>query len=148
MANPSHEDAVGAGKSQYHDRWTWDQVTFGTHCLNCLATCPYRVYVADGKVLFEEPAGLFEQIDPNVPDMNPMACQKGSAWSQQLDGPDRLKYPLRRAGERGEGKWERISWDEALTAVAAAIVVAMDMEGPEALVLEVKAVGGLRTQAP
>ncbi|MDK1024303.1 MAG: molybdopterin-dependent oxidoreductase [Gammaproteobacteria bacterium] len=148
MANPSHEDAVGAGKSQYHDRWTWDQVTFGTHCLNCLATCPYRVYVADGKVLFEEPAGLFEQIDPNVPDMNPMACQKGSAWSQQLDGPDRLKYPLRRAGERGEGKWERISWDEALTEVAAAIVAAIDMEGPESVVFEETVEGGLLTQAP
>lgn len=148
MANPSHEDEVDASKSRYHDRWSWDQVTFGTHCLNCLATCPYRVYVADGKVLFEEPAGLFEQIDPNVPDMNPMACQKGSAWSQQLDGPDRLKYPLRRAGERGEGKWERISWDEALTEVAAAIVEAIDMEGPESVVFEETVEGGLLTQAP
>jgi anaerobic selenocysteine-containing dehydrogenase len=63
------------------------------------------VYSADGKVLFEEPAGLFEQVDPAVPDMNPMSCQKGSAWSQQLTGPDRLLHPLRRAGERGEGRW-------------------------------------------
>ncbi|MDH5736985.1 MAG: molybdopterin-dependent oxidoreductase [Gammaproteobacteria bacterium] len=134
-------------KDLYSGKWQWDQVTFGTHCLNCLATCPYRVFSRDGKVLFEEPAALFEQIDPNVPDMNPMSCQKGSAWSQQLDGPDRLRYPLRRAGERGEGKWERISWDEALEEVAEAIVEAIDLEGPESIVFEETVEGGLLTQA-
>jgi len=34
-----------------------------------------------------------------------------------LYAPDRLKYPMKRIGERGENKWERISWDEALTTV-------------------------------
>jgi DMSO reductase family type II enzyme molybdopterin subunit len=148
VTNPTHGNEDGRSKGQYHERWAWDQVTFGTHCLNCLATCPYRVYSADGQVLFEEPAGLFEQIDPNVPDMNPMACQKGSAWSQQLAGPDRLLYPMRRVGERGEGKWERISWDEALTEVAESIVEAIDMEGPESVVFEETVEGGLLTQAP
>ncbi len=136
------------GTTPYKDRWAWDKVTFGTHCLNCLATCSYRVYSAGGKVLFEEPSALFEQVDPNVPDMNPMACQKGSAWSCQLDGPDRLKYPLRRAGERGEGKWERISWEDALDEIAEAVVEAIDMEGPESVVFEETVEGGLLTQAP
>jgi DMSO reductase family type II enzyme molybdopterin subunit len=90
---------------------------------------------------------MFEQVSPDVPDMNPMACQKGSAWSQQLDGPDRLKYPMRRAGERGEGKWERISWDEALHEIAESIVEAIDMEGPESIVFEETVEGGLLTQA-
>lgn len=143
--NPEEETR---NRDQYSGRWNWDKVTFGTHCLNCLATCPYRVYSENGKVLFEEPAALFEQIDPNVPDMNPMSCQKGSAWSQQLTSPDRLLYPLRRAGERGEGKWERISWDEALEEVAEAVVEAIDMEGPEAVVFEETVEGGLLTQAP
>ena len=143
----THPEDEDPGKALYSGRWSWDKVTFATHCLNCLATCPYRVYSKDGKVLFEEPAALFEQINPDVPDMNPMACQKGSAWSCQLDGPDRLKYPLRRAGERGEGKWERISWDEALSEVAEAIVEAIDMEGPESIVFEETVEGGLLTQA-
>ncbi len=134
-------------RDRYRDRWSWDRVTFATHCLNCLATCPYRVYSADGKVLFEEPAGLFEQVDPAVPDMNPMSCQKGSAWSQQLTGPDRLLHPLRRAGERGEGRWEEISWDEALTEIAEAMVEAIDIEGPESIVFEETVEGGLLTQA-
>ncbi|MCK9518474.1 MAG: molybdopterin-dependent oxidoreductase [Dehalococcoidia bacterium] len=134
-------------EARYRQRWSWDRVTFGTHCLNCLATCPYRVYSSDGAVLFEEPLGGFEQYDPNVPDMNPMACQKGSAWSQQLSAPDRLRYPLRRTGERGEGKWERISWDEALTEIADALIEAIDFEGPESIVFEETVEGGLLTQA-
>jgi len=101
---------MSAGQDSYRNRWSWDRVTFGTHCLNCLATCPYRVYSKDGDILFEEPAGVFEQVNPDVPDMNPMSCQKGSAWSQQITGPDRLLYPLRRAGERGEdGEVDQVS---------------------------------------
>ena len=147
MTKPTGDAGVDTVEGGYRDKWSWDQVTFGTHCLNCLASCPYRVYVKDGEVIFEEPAALFEQVNPNVPDMNPMACQKGSAWSQQLDGPDRLKYPMRRVGERGEGKWERINWDEALQEVAESIVEAIDMEGPESVVFEETVEGGLLTQA-
>ncbi|GAB4321319.1 MAG: hypothetical protein Kow0010_01620 [Dehalococcoidia bacterium] len=134
-------------EARYRRRWSWDRATFGTHCLNCLATCPYRVFSKDGSVLFEEPAAIFEQVEPGVPDMNPMACQKGSAWSQQLGSPDRLLYPMRRVGERGEGKWERISWDEALTEVADALIEAIDYEGPESIVFEETVEGGLLAQA-
>lgn len=133
--------------SRYHRRWSWDRATFGTHCLNCLATCPYRVFARDGEILFEEPAAVFEQIEDGVPDMNPMACQKGSAWSAQLDSPDRLLYPMRRKGERGSGEWERISWDEALEEVADAIIEAIDLEGPESIVFEETVEGGLLAQA-
>jgi len=135
-----------AGTSEYRDRWSWERVTFGTHCLNCLATCPYRVYSSGDKVLFEEPAAVFEQVNPNVPDMNPMACQKGSAWSRQLTGPDRLTRPLKRAGERGEGRWEEISWIDAIDEIAEAVVDAVDMEGPESVVFEETVEGGLLTQ--
>jgi anaerobic selenocysteine-containing dehydrogenase len=41
-------------------------------------------------------------------------CPKGLASADRLDHPSRLRTPLRRAGKRGEGKWERISWDEAV----------------------------------
>ena len=141
-------DAAGAVTAErYRSRWRWDRVTFGTHCLNCLATCPYRVYASDGAVLFEEPAAIFGQVEPGVPDMNPMSCQKGSAWSQQLTSPDRLRHPLRRIGERGSGQWEEISWDEALTEVADALVEAVDSEGPESIVFEETVEGGLLTQA-
>jgi len=41
-------------------------------------------------------------------------CPKGVVSPDRLTHPDRLKYPLKRVGKRGEGKWERISWEEAL----------------------------------
>ena len=137
-----------ASLDRYRKRWSWEKATFGTHCLNCLATCPYRVYSADGRVLFEEPAAVFDQVEAGVPDMNPMSCQKGSAWSVQLTAPDRLLHPLRRVGERGSGQWEEISWDEALGEAADAIVEAIDLEGPESVVFEETVEGGLLTQAP
>jgi len=116
----------------------WDEAHFGTHCVNCVpGDCPIYVLVKDGKVVREEAAGVREQVEPGVPDMNPMICQMGLAWSLGMDAPDRIKYPLRRVGERGEGSWERISWDTALTEVADAILDAHEEVGPESLVLEV-----------
>ena len=141
-------DNAGATESRYRDRWTWDQVTWGTHCLNCLATCPYRVYVRDGKVAFEEPGGTLNAIEPGVPDMNPLGCQKGNAWSAQLASDDRILHPLKRVGERGGGEWEQISWDDALTEIAEGFLDAIDLEGPESIVFEETVEGGLLTQAP
>ena len=45
-------------------------------------------------------------------------CARGLSTIQMIYHPDRLKYPMKRVGERGEGKWERISWDEALDTIA------------------------------
>ena len=139
--------APAVTEHRYRQRWTWDSVAWGTHCLNCLATCPYRVYVRDGEVLFEEPAADRPIIEPGVPDLNPLACQKGSAWSVQLTGEERILHPLRRVGERGSGEWEQISWDEALTEVAEAVLEAIDLEGPESVIFEETVEGGLLTQA-
>jgi len=141
-------DAVRACENRYRSRWTWDSTAWGTHCLNCLGTCPYRVYVRDGVVAFEEPGGTIERISTSVPDMNPLGCQKGAAWSVQLRSPDRVTKPLRRAGERGSGKWEEISWEEALADIAEAVVEAIDLEGPESVIFEETVEGGLLTQAP
>jgi DMSO reductase family type II enzyme molybdopterin subunit len=115
----------------------WDRVSYGTHCINCApADCLFYVFAKDGKVVREETAGILEPVEPGVPDMNPMLCQKGLAWSRELYAADRIRYPLRRAGERGEGRWERISWDEALEEVADAILDAIEEVGPEAVISE------------
>ena len=99
-------------------------------------SCPMRVYVKDGIVWREEQAGSFDIIEENVPDFNPMGCQKGASWSQSLYGPDRLLYPLKRVGERGEGKWNRISWDDALTDIADSMVDAIVEYGPHTITHE------------
>ena len=121
----------------YREEWTWDKVAWGTHCIDCYpGNCPFFVYVKDGIVWREEQAGRFTQIEQGIPDNNPMGCQKGAAWSQQLYSPDRLLHPLKRAGERGSGKWQQISWDKALTEIADALIDTIREEGPESIVRE------------
>jgi len=133
------EVAARSDEARYRSRYRqdWDRVAYGSHCVDCLPTnCPLLVYVKDGRVVREELAGNLPVVEEGVPDANPMGCQKGLAWSAQLDSPDRVLYPLRRAGERGDGHWTRISWDDALAEVADAIIDAVEEIGPEAVVHE------------
>ena len=58
-------------------------------------------------------------------------CSKGAAGINQLYDPDRILYPMKRVGNRGEGKWKRISWDEALTDLAARLKKLRDEGHPE-----------------
>ena len=79
-------------------------------CHDCGGRCVLKAHVKDGKIIrFESDTGE----DPQI-----RACLRGRAYRQRLYSPERLKYPMRRVGERGEGKFERITWDEALDEVA------------------------------
>ncbi|MFN8104547.1 MAG: molybdopterin-dependent oxidoreductase [Acidimicrobiia bacterium] len=125
----------GEDRYRHHPALDWDRVVSGTHCVDCYpVNCPLRVYVKDGRVVREELAGNLEQVEEGVPDLNPMGCQKGLAWSRQHYDEQRPVYPLRRVGARGAGRWERITWDEALTEIADAVVDAIEEVGPEAVV--------------
>jgi anaerobic selenocysteine-containing dehydrogenase len=125
----------GQWADSYRDKWTWDSVAWGSHSVDCYpGGCPWRVFVKDGKVMREEQAGRFTPIEAGVPDMNPMGCQKGACWSQLLDAPDRITQPLKRVGERGEGKFEPISWDQALTEIADGILDAVQEQGAESII--------------
>lgn len=80
-------------------------------CRMCHGGCGVLVHVKEGKV-----AKIVG--DPDFPLNNGKICPKGALSIEHLYNPDRLKYPLKRVGKRGEGKWERISWGEALETVA------------------------------
>lgn len=85
---------------------------FKAICRNCHGGCGTIVRMVDGKVV--EVVG-----DKSHPINRGKLCSKaGVASVEQLYHPGRLDYPLMRAGERGEGKWRRASWDEALGAIA------------------------------
>ena len=121
----------------YRRKWTWDKVTWGTHLVDCYpGGCSFRVYTKDDIVWREEQSAIYPRIEDGVPDMNPRGCQKGSAFSRVMYGAERLKYPLKRAGERGEGKWQRITWDEAFTEIADAMLDAIQESGPETIIHE------------
>ena len=138
MTSQTSTEPVYTGwQDLYRKKWDWDAVFWGTHCVDCYpGNCPMRVYVKDGIVWREEQSGSFDTIQQGVPDFNPMGCQKGASWSQSLYGPDRVMYPLKRAGERGEGKWNRVTWDQALGEIADKLIDAIEEQGPESIIHE------------
>ena len=99
-----------------------------SHCRMCHGGCGVLVYVKDGKIA--KIAG-----DPDCPINHGTLCSKGIAASQLVYHPDRLTYPVRRVGSKGSGKWERISWDEALDAIAEKILNYKESFGAESIVM-------------
>ena len=71
--------------------------------------------------------------NPDSPLNRGTICAKGLAQIEKLNHPDRIKYPMKRKGERGKGKWERISWDEALGTIAEKISEIIKEDGPRAI---------------
>jgi len=106
------------------------------------AVCPLKVHIKDGKVVGIEPD---DSINPNATReeldeqalrqgmVQSRACPMGHAWRQELYAPTRITHPLKRVGKRGEGKFERISWEEALDTIADKIREVMDRRGPHSI---------------
>ena len=82
-----------------------------TSCGMCVNKCGVIARVKDG---------IIRKLDPNPHFIKSraMLCARGNAGIKTVYDPDRLKYPLIRVGERGEGKWRRAGWEEALNLVA------------------------------
>ena len=93
-----------------------------TLCEMCVNKCAAIAHVQDNIVKKLEPNPLF-------PKSRNMLCARGQAGIHALYDPDRLKYPLIRAGERGDGKYKRATWDEAYTYISDKLVKIVDEEG-------------------
>jgi anaerobic selenocysteine-containing dehydrogenase len=91
-----------------------------TTCFNCESACGLLAYVDRETRQVRKFEG-----NPEHPGSRGRNCAKGPATINQVTDPDRVLYPMRRAGRRGEGRWERITWDEALDAIAARIRAAL-----------------------
>jgi anaerobic selenocysteine-containing dehydrogenase len=87
-----------------------------TICFNCEAACGLLAYV-------DRESGKIQKFEGNPmhPGSRGRNCAKGPATLNQVDDPERIRYPLRRKGARGGGEWERVSWDEALDDIAGRI---------------------------
>jgi DMSO reductase family type II enzyme molybdopterin subunit len=121
----------------HRDEWKWDKITHGTHLVDCYpGNCLWKIYTKDGIVWREEQAAKYPVIDSTGPDWNPRGCQKGCSYSNNMYNPDRIKYPMKRVGERGEGKWKRITWDEAVDEICNHLLDAIQGEGPESIIFE------------
>jgi anaerobic selenocysteine-containing dehydrogenase len=91
-------------------------------CRICYNNCGVLVRMKDGF-----PSAV--EGDPENPMSKGRLCPKGLASLEYLNHPDRLKHPLKRTGKRGDGRWEQISWDDALEAVAAGLNRAKETYG-------------------
>lgn len=121
----------------YRERWRWERVVRGTHTnANCVSSCAWNLYVRGGIVWREEQSSPYLSSNPALPDWNPRGCQKGASCSDLALGPARIRHPLRRVGARGEGRWKRISWDEALEEIAGALLEVLARRGGEGVVCE------------
>jgi anaerobic selenocysteine-containing dehydrogenase len=85
-----------------------------TICFNCESACGLLAYV--DKKTYD--VRKFEG-NPAHPGSRGRNCAKGPATHNQMYDPERILHPLKRVGERGEGRWKRISWDEALDEISA-----------------------------
>jgi anaerobic dimethyl sulfoxide reductase subunit A len=95
-------------------------------CHDCGGKCVFKVHVKDGVAIRME-----SDTGPEEPQLR--ACAKGRAYRKRVYDPNRLKYPLKRVGARGEGKFERISWDEALDTVAQQLIRVKETYGPSSI---------------
>ena len=91
-----------------------------TICFNCEAGCGLIAYV-------DKESGQIRKFEGNPvhPGSRGRNCAKGPATLNQITDPERILYPLRRTGKRGEGKWERVSWDEVLDDLGSRIRTAL-----------------------
>ena len=94
-----------------------------TTCFNCESACGLLAYVDRDTLQVRKFEG-----NPEHPGSRGRNCAKGPATLNQITDPDRILHPLKRAGGRGEGKWERVSWDDALDDIAARIRKALEEE--------------------
>lgn len=97
-----------------------------SYCGLCHPRCGTLLHIEDGKIV--KVTG-----DPDHPINRGAICERGRLMPDHVHHADRINYPLKRAGEKGEGKWQRISWDQALDEVAEKLESLRSRYGAETL---------------
>ena len=123
-----------------------DKVVWGACSVNCGSRCALRLHVKDDEVYWVETDNTGEDIYGNH---QVRACLRGRSIRRRINHPDRLNYPMKRVGKRGEGKFERISWDEALDTITKSLKEVVAKYGNEAVYINYSSgiVGGNITRS-
>ena len=103
-----------------------------TTCFNCESACGLLAYVDHETLQVRKFEG-----NPEHPGSRGRNCAKGPATINQVTDPDRILFPLKRVGERGEGRWAQVSWDEALDDLGARIRRAITEDRPNEVMYHV-----------
>lgn len=103
-----------------------------TTCFNCESACGLLAYVDRDTLKVRKYEG-----NPEHPGSRGRNCAKGPATLNQANDPDRILHPLKRSGKRGENRWERVTWDEALEDIAVRIRRAITAGRPNEIMYHV-----------
>ncbi len=125
-AATAHPEFAYADVDPVHSRDEYD--TVWSQCnVNCGGRCVFRWHVREGRIEYlttDDTAAVYFQS---------RACVRGRAMRQWVNHPDRLYYPMKRTGARGEGKFERISWDEAIDTIVDKLRYTIETYGNDAI---------------
>lgn len=108
-----------------------DHTIWNACSVDCGSRCALQVHVKNDKITYVESDTRGD--DKVFGEHQIRACLRGRSIKQRVYNPDRLKYPMKRTGKRGEGKFERISWDEALDLMADKLKYTIDTYGNESI---------------
>ena len=122
-APKSEEGAKDGGAAGATDEIVWSQCN-----VNCGGRCVFQWHVKDGKIAYMETDNTGE-----AEGLQARACLRGRSMRRWVNHPDRLTKPMKRVGKRGEGKFEEISWDEAIDTIAEKLKGVIEKYGNEAV---------------
>ena len=118
-----------------------DTIRYTSCGFHCFDQCILKVRIRGGRIVSVEPDDTLnpgviregehldeELLSPSVRQFRP--CPKGYSMARDIYDPKRVIYPMKRVGKRGEGKFERISWDEALDTISEKLVEIKEKYGP------------------
>jgi anaerobic selenocysteine-containing dehydrogenase len=108
-----------------------EEKTVWSHCnVNCGGRCALQFHTQDGEIVYMESDNTG---DSSVDGLQSRACLRGRSMRRWINSPDRLQYPMKRTGKRGDGQFEQISWDEAIDLIAEKLKYTIDTYGNEAV---------------
>jgi anaerobic selenocysteine-containing dehydrogenase len=131
FAEAKELDLGGRGALAKEDRVSseeWDKIVPYT-CLVCNMEDGGLAFIKNGRVKKLEG-------NPNHVSTRGLLCAKGNSGISHLYDPDKILYPLKRVGKRGEGRWKRISWDEAIGEVAGKMKAVLDRGHPNEIMIK------------
>ena len=129
-------DAEGADLAATGETAPVDEKIVWTHChVNCGGACVLQCHVADDEIVSVESDNTG---DASFGGFQARACLRGRSIRRWINGEDRLNYPMKRVegSKRGEGKYEQISWDEALDTIASEFKRITEAYGNESVFIQ------------
>lgn len=126
LSLPFKSSSVEAASPDSHE----EKTVWSSCPVNCGSRCPLKMRVVDGEIKSLETDTYGDDV---YGDHQVRACLRGRSMRRRVYSPDRLKYPMKRVGKRGEGKFKRITWEEAYDEVAANLQRVIKDYGNEAV---------------